>query len=303
MQLKTHDNLNSGALDLLPVAAQIGPFLDREFLAATARFTSQTVEVVESDSAALLIEREDRTIRLAGHEDLVDYHSPLGDRVADLVAAYARTLPSGTHLVFDSLPDEAAAPLLEGLHRAGIITASQQHEVTAVLDLPGSFDEYLGSLSRKQRHEVRRKMRRFTEILGPPRLARQTGPEVVDAFVDLHRRASGEKGTFMTEAMASHFRTLEKEAGAVMDVLRGDAAEPVAIAFGFEDATTTYLYNSAYDPGVSDASPGIALVVSLIAATIARGHTRFDFLKGDEIYKFRLGARERPLYRLEATTP
>jgi CelD/BcsL family acetyltransferase involved in cellulose biosynthesis len=302
MQLNIHANLSTDALDRSPVAERIGPFLDRSFLSATAHFTSRTVEIVESDDGALVIEREDGAIRLAGHEDLTDYHSPLGDGVADLIAALARSLPSGTHLDFDSLPDEAAAPIHEGLHRAGITAEFQQHEVTAILELPTTFDDYLSGLSKKQRHEVRRKIRRFTEILGAPRLIRQAGPDVIDVFADMHRRASGEKGTFMTDAMADHFTTLEKEADAVMDVLYGDDERPVAAAFGFEDAETTYLYNSAYEPELSDASPGVVLVASLIADTIERGHTRFDFLKGDEIYKFRMGAHERPLYRLTATT-
>ena len=258
--------------------------------------------MIESDTAALVIEREGATIRLAGHEDLTDYHSPLGDGVADLVAAFARTLPSGTHLDLDSLPDEAAAPIHEGLHRAGLTAAFQQHEVSAVLELPETFDDYLGALSKKQRHEVRRKIRRFTETLGEPRLVRQAGSDAVEVFAEMHRRAHGDKATFMTERMADHFRTLEKEVGAVMDVLYGDEERPVAIAFAFEDPETSYLYNSAYEPDVAEASPGIVLVAGLIAAAIERGHTRFDFLKGDEIYKFRMGAHERPLYRLTVTT-
>ena len=82
----------------------------------------------------------------------------------------------------------------------------------------------------------------------------------------------------------------------------GDHHDLGAVAFGFEDPHTTYLYNSAYEPDVAEASPGIVLVSSLVADAIDRGHTRFDFLKGDEIYKFRMGAHERPLYRLTGTT-
>ena len=66
-------------------------------------------------------------------------------------------------------------------------------------------------------------------MLGTPRLVRQAGSDVVDVFADLHRRASGDKGTFMTEPMAEHFRTLEKEAGAVMVVAHQGLAWPTLI--------------------------------------------------------------------------
>jgi CelD/BcsL family acetyltransferase involved in cellulose biosynthesis len=36
----------------------------------------------------------------------------------------------------------------------------------------------------------------------------------------------------------------------------------------------------------------------MIEQAIGEGIGRFDFLKGDEVYKFRLGAEERPLYRV-----
>jgi CelD/BcsL family acetyltransferase involved in cellulose biosynthesis len=38
----------------------------------------------------------------------------------------------------------------------------------------------------------------------------------------------------------------------------------------------------------------------MIERAIDERRPRFDFLKGDETYKFRLGAEERPLYRLKA---
>ena len=39
----------------------------------------------------------------------------------------------------------------------------------------------------------------------------------------------------------------------------------------------------------------------LIESAINQGKPVFDFLKGDETYKFRLGAEERPLFRVTAT--
>lgn len=302
MNLTIHDDLDDAALDLPAVATRTGPFMTREFLAATARHAGTAIEVVASDDAALVIERHGRTVRFAGDPDLTDYHSPLGSRVPALVAAFASSLEPGTDLDFDSLPEEAADPVEEGLRSAGIATTRDRHEVAAVLELPTSFDDYLAGLSKKQRHEVRRKLRRFTEIAGEPRLVRESGSDVVGAFAEMHRRATGDKGTFMTAEMEAHFATLEKTAGAVIDVLYGAEGRPVAAAFGFEDDVTAYLYNSAYEPEFAEASPGIVLVAMAIADAIDRSKSRFDFLKGDEVYKFRLGAVERPLYQVRGST-
>jgi CelD/BcsL family acetyltransferase involved in cellulose biosynthesis len=51
---------------------------------------------------------------------------------------------------------------------------------------------------------------------------------------------------------------------------------------------------------MSDASPGVAIIGAAIERATTESAPVFDFLKGDEVYKFRLGARERPLYRVVA---
>ena len=89
-------------------------------------------------------------------------------------------------------------------------------------------------------------------------------------------------------------------AGATIDLLvtkRG----PVAAAFAFDRPDGYFLYNSAYTPEAAAASPGIVLLATLIETLIAEQAVRLDLLKGDEAYKFRLGAAARPLYRIEGT--
>ena len=62
---------------------------------------------------------------------------------------------------------------------------------------PGTdFDAYLGTLGKKERHEVRRKLRR-AEAAGEVRLVRSIDPVAdLDAFVDLHQRRWGDDGLF-----------------------------------------------------------------------------------------------------------
>ncbi len=166
-----------------------------------------------------------------------------------------------------------------------------------MLDLPDSRDAYLAGLASKQRHEVRRKRRRFVEVFGDATLRRRS--EAFGAFVDLHRCAPGEKGEFMTDPMARFFESL-LDRGFVLDVLETSKGDMVAAAFAYEDDDAYYLYNSAFDPEAYHVSPGVVLVDVLIEQAIEAGKPGFDFLKGDEVYKFRLGARERPLFEVEA---
>ncbi|MCP3975159.1 MAG: GNAT family N-acetyltransferase [bacterium] len=301
MTTSTHEDWATPAFDLDPVAPSVGPFPHRVMLRTWWEICgSGELVLLEAPDALIAMCNDSGTIRMLGESDLFDYHAPLGDDSPNAVAQWAADLPAGTQLELDSLPGLAADVFMNGLAAAGLAPVAEVHESAAVLDLPDDYEAYVAGLSKKQRHETRRKARRFTEILGPPRLERVGGADAVVQFAAMHRLADGRKGKFMDSAMEELFAALEADAGAVIDFLYGDGEEPVAAAFGFEDATAYYLYNSAYDTGASAASPGIVLVAELIRQALETGHRRFDFLKGDEVYKYRLGASARPLWRVRA---
>lgn len=303
MIVDVHTDWATAAFDRPPVAEAVGPFAERAMQRTwwDARGSGELL-LLESADALLPMTRVRDTIHLVGEADLFDYHSPLGEGVDKLVATWAAALPPGISLEFDSLPAEAADLLMAGLIEAGLAPVAAVHQSAAVLELPGDFETYLGGLDKKQRHETRRKTRRFTETLGTPRLVRRHGFDAIAQFAAMHRLSAGEKGAFMDATMETLFQGLHANAGAVIDFLHGDGDEPVAAAFGFEDSSAYYLYNSAYEPGAGAASPGIVLVSELIKHTADAALGRFDFLKGDEVYKYRLGAVARPLWRITATT-
>jgi CelD/BcsL family acetyltransferase involved in cellulose biosynthesis len=238
---------------------------------------------------------------LAGEADLTDYHTPLGSPDVPALTELVAGMPSGTAFNFDSLPAEAARSVAGALHTAGLQPTTEQHTVAAVLDLPDTFDDYLMGIGKKERHELRRKRRRFENEAGPARLERWSGSDAVSLFASLHRRSSGDKGTFMTDEMEGFFLGLHTEAGGVIDVLIDGSDRPVATVFSFEDDTGFYLYNSAFEPDARNLSPGNVMLSHLIERSIEAGHRVFDFLKGDEPYKFRLGAVARPLFLVQAT--
>lgn len=285
-----------------PLAPLVGPFAGASFVDVWWRHRGRgTPVVVESGESALGCVLADGTLHFAGEADLTDYHSPLGSSLSGLIDRLIATVPPGTRLAMDSLPEEAAVPLAAALSVVGVEVSATEHAATMTLDLPEEVDLYMADLESKHRHEIRRKRRRYEDAHGVPGLRRDESG--FNAFVEMHRAAPGDKGAFMTDGMEGFFRDLLTTPGWVLDILVGSMGDPVAAAVGYEDDQAYYLYNSSFDPAAADASPGIVLCDELIRSAIGSGRRRFDFLKGREPYKRRFGAVPRPLTLLEGVLP
>ena len=105
----------------------------------------------------------------------------------------------------------------------------------------------------------------------------------------------------MTLEMEKLFASLAGQPGWQIDLLEGEEGRAVAATLSWADGDGFYLYNSAYDRA-TEASPGIVLLSMLIERAIGANFHVFDFLKGVEPYKFRLGATARHLFRFEGST-
>jgi CelD/BcsL family acetyltransferase involved in cellulose biosynthesis len=57
-----------------------------------------------------------------------------------------------------------------------------------------------------------------------------------------------------------------------------------------------YFYLGGFDPDRAALSPGALLVGHAIEAAVREGAVAFDFLRGQEAYKRRWGARDTPTY-------
>ena len=78
--------------------------------------------------------------------------------------------------------------------------------MTAVLPLPADVEAWLASLRKKDRHEVRRKVRRFTEEYGAPELVRGTDDSAFDGF----REALALSGMSADSLLAAEEEKLER---------------------------------------------------------------------------------------------
>ncbi len=258
-----------------------------------------------------------KLLRFLGGIDLTDYLGPIcavEDR-AEVVESFVSWL--GKDEVewdeFDAhnmpVPFGFGEFLIESADRHGYRFEVEQEETSAILLLPETWDAYLESLDPKERRELKRKNRRIIREV-PDASFRTATEDTLERdlkyFVEMHRGAEGHKGHFMKPEIATFF---ERVARSLMPLgwLRIDllevAGRAVASTFSFELNGTLYLYNSAYEPDMKRLSPGVVLVSHLIEDAIDRGFDTFDFLRGQERYKYQLGAEAVPLNNVRIYRP
>ena len=75
----------------------------------------------------------------------------------------------------------------------------------------------------------------------------------------------------------------------------------IASSLSFVCCGTKYLYNSGYDPAYGRLAAGLLNHAYNIRRSIEAGLSVFDFMRGDETYKYHLGGEDRLVYRLTAT--
>ena len=178
----------------------------------------------------------------------------------------------------------------------------EAEDVSLELDLPPTWEGYLAALTQKQRHEVRRKMRRLWEA-GDVRYRIAEDSESASlfsaVFLRFFRESRQDKASFLTPRMESFFTSLVKamaRSGFLrLGILELDAS-PVAVLMYFDYDNNVLLYNNGYDPQYSFLSVGLLSKILCIKDSIERGKNKFDFLKGADEYKHRLGGKEITLY-------
>ena len=136
------------------------------------------------------------SLRLVGGVDVADYLDLIAVAGHEEAAwkALLGVLPAGG-AVLDLRPVPAASPtvtLLPGLAAAaGRGCRIERDERCPVIDLPASWEAFLATLSGKDRHELRRKLRRADDAGARVEVARTPAgiAAFMDSFLDLHRKS------------------------------------------------------------------------------------------------------------------
>lgn len=255
-----------------------------------------------------------RQLSLVGCVDVSDYLDVLVDK--DHVAEVHQTLLD--HLARDSfawdklhlcsLPYNSVtqARLAEAAHQRGWRAEVRQQDVCPVITLPDSWDDYLAGIKKKQRHEIRRKIRRLenqTETRWYSVDSAEGLAEAVEDFIFLHQKSAEDKEDFWSHDLILFFKALATELAKVgwlkLYFIEVNGIKAAAMLC-FDYNNEFLLYNSGYDPDqFAYLSPGNVLTSYTIQDAIRLGRQRYDFLRGDEIYKFRFGALAEPVYDLD----
>jgi CelD/BcsL family acetyltransferase involved in cellulose biosynthesis len=180
-------------------------------------------------------------------------------------------------------------------------------DVSPGIELTDTWDDYVSGLNKKDRHELRRKLRRLERSCEINHVEYCTPEDItanLDEFVRLHRMSTPDKAEFMTDYREEFFRAvvinLAKVGVSHLYFLEVDGVR-AATSICFVHGDSQLVYNSGYDPEHRALSVGLLNHAMTIKLAIENGVRYFDFLRGDESYKYHLGAHDRSLYNLVIT--
>lgn len=257
--------------------------------------------------APLMVRGE--TAKLMGSPDVCDYldfiMAPGHER--DVLKVLLRHLRQDGIACLDLNPLRADTPLFVYIAAAagelGYETTTDLEDITQEMGLPATWNGYFQGINGKHRHEIRRKLRRLNEAARVTHRVIEDREKVRDemgTFLSLFRSNRSDKAAFMTKGMASFFQSIAEamsEAGFLKLFSLDIDARPAAVTMCFDYKDTMYLYNNAYDLQFRSLSVGVLSKVLSIRESIERGKKRFEFLRGRESYKSRLGGKPVSLYR------
>ncbi len=246
------------------------------------------------------------TISFVGDTDLFDYHDFI-DVAPGFHAAFIERVADEPWKTMDLRSLPAFSPVMRELpdaYRAlGYKVTIEDEDVVPGVDLPATWDEFLGVLRKKDRHELRRKMRRL-EAAGQIQLVETTKGTLLSdfqIFLELMAESRDEKRDFMLPEREEFFREIIEwsfEAGFLRLLFLELEGERVATTISFDYAGRRLLYNSGYRLEYAPLAVGLMLNALCIKDAIERGLIYFDFLRGPEPYKYHLGGQNIGLHRI-----
>jgi len=205
-----------------------------------------------------------------------------------------------------NLPDDS--PTLVALEaesaKRGWDFTSEPYRPSLSVPLPGDFEEYLAGIDKKQRHEIRRKMRRAAESEQDVRWYIVTDESTLDAEAEAccHLMAQDPaKQTFLTQTMRTQMKTMIHaafKAGILQLAFLEVDGQKAAGYLNFDYGNRIWVYNSGLDFNFRELSPGWVLLGYLLQWANENGRAEFDFMRGDEDYKYKFGGIKRDVMRV-----
>ncbi len=201
--------------------------------------------------------------------------------------------------------DATSAELVKAFEERDCLVSRHPADACWLLEVPATWDEYLASISKSHRKQLRQLERRvldsgrarWHQVASEGELA--TGWEIL---VDLHqrrRKSLGEPGCFASRQFHDFHREVTQRLLARRQLRMSWLAldgSPAAAEYHVADSSVTYAYQGGVDPDRLAEEPGRLSTILCLRAAIAEGHSRMDFLRGDEPYKAHWRAAPQPTF-------
>ncbi|HET7143197.1 MAG TPA: GNAT family N-acetyltransferase [Anaerolineales bacterium] len=270
----------------------IAPLFISEYDGQSALLLNGSIEI--SDYLDLIVRMDDHARFVTG---LLDF---LASSLAD----------NWQGLDWYNLPD--SSPTLAALKAESTQHGWTHHEEmyrpTPRIALNGDFEEYLSRVEKKQRHEIRRKMRRAEESGRGVRwfISDMADPEAeMDAFIGLMEHDQGKAG-FLHEPMRAQMRAIIRAAhenGWLWLAFLEADGQRIAAYLNFDYNNKLWGYNAGVNRDFMDLSPGWVLLGHVLQWCCENKRYEFDFMRGDEDYKYRFGAVNQYVMRARVIKP
>jgi CelD/BcsL family acetyltransferase involved in cellulose biosynthesis len=236
----------------------------------------------------------------SGGEEIADYLDILGpeeekSKAWPLLVAHLKTLGI-KHIHLRNVPTSSATFSFFSHQKNSVV---QKEDTTPIIMLPKTWEQYLETLTRKYRHELERKIRKFEREHTDATIAESTNPtRDINIFLTLMAKDPA-KQAFLTPEMRAFFVDMAKIFSSQISLLLlsiGDAH--AAATLSFKLGRKYFLYNSGFDKTCCQ-NAGFYLKSQSIKKSIEQGITEYNFLQGSERYKYELGGVDFGVYTIE----
>jgi CelD/BcsL family acetyltransferase involved in cellulose biosynthesis len=205
---------------------------------------------------------------------------------------------------------DARSPLIELAVGAGWHV--NPAEACPVLQLPDAWPDYVASLGKNMREQIKRYPKRLEKQFSVQYEMAQSEDEVQRALTDLFAlhgkrwRARGQTGVLALPRRQKFHRAVcsafLKRGWLRLWTLRCDG-RPACVLLNYFYAGRYYFFIGGFEPELMRWSVGTCLFARVFQLAIEEGASEFDFLRGEEEYKYRFGAINRDYKTLAMFQP
>lgn len=228
--------------------------------------------------------RHENEIIFAGGDEVADYLDIVGPDEKKVQAwQEIKTYLQGTTLHLNNIPENSSTISFFKSHTSSII---KEEDTTPKTPLPPS-------LEKKYRHEMERKIRKFERENA--NIEFKEGKDI-DALLYL-MKLDLRKKEFLTLDMEEFFKKIYSM-GTITELLIDNV--PAAAMLTFSAGDTLMGYNSGFNETRFSGS-GFYLKAKMLERAFNQGYKQFNFLQGNEHYKYELGGKDFFVYRIDAT--